>query len=570
MSEKTIGLINLDSGVYMFNETLRYISRKLRKSNYKVITLECGNSLRSCTCFNAINEIDIQRIGHDKVCLPENRIESNFNYVINSDIKCEEAENFKKFFYQRFNKNNKIKDVIDMKYKNFPIPRIAFFDFSLKEKISSEHKLNENLKTKYFDGVFDQITLINSLEEICKKLKLTKIIYINGNYSQNSLIRSFFKKKGIESLSIENQPTSQGILNKISIIKERAVVEPEFLYKKMNLKESKSKISILDTIKTLKNFGARIKGNDYNAYTSLHLNSNTKNELKALNKFSNKYSLIHSYFLSSEDEVLSHEVCYGIDKKGNKNRITNFPFISQEEFTEYFIKETFNSPNIGFIIRLHPRMAANKRNDFESDEHIRYKKLLSRIKIPANLFILYGDSNISSYYVVNLSNLVITTWSTIGLESLLLGKRAIILFPFRTCYPVGSFSSQPKDWSECRETIFKGNNLGIVDDICLISWVQNAFESQFFLTPVPRGKGGLLGKIYGKIYKIFSKLGIYFIISNTLDLLNYKSLKPDKNFLLLKKEKNYRFTKFKNFIFKKLIKNYRIKFQKLLLKYGEI
>ena len=89
MSEKTIGLINLDSGVYMFNETLRYISWKLRKSNYKVITLECGNSLRACTCFNAINEIDIQRIGHDKVCLPENRIESNLNYVINSDIKCE-------------------------------------------------------------------------------------------------------------------------------------------------------------------------------------------------------------------------------------------------------------------------------------------------------------------------------------------------------------------------------------------------------------------------------------------------------------------------------------------------
>ena len=570
MSEKTIGLINLDSGVYMFNETLRYVSWKLRKSNYKVLTLECGNSLKRCTCFTSLNDIDIQKIGNDKVCLPENRIESDFKYVINMDIKCKEAENFKKFFYERFNKNNKIKDVIDMKYKNFPIARIAFFDFSIKEKIRSEHKLNENFKNKYFNGVFDQITLINSLEEICKIFKLTKIIYINGNYSQNSLIRSFFKKKGIRSLSIENQPTSQGVLNKISIIKERAVVEPEFLYKKMNLKESKSKISILDTIKTLKNFGERIKGNDYNAYTSLHLNSITKNELKELNKFSKKYSLIHSYFLASEDEVLSHEECYGIDKKGNKNRIPNFPFISQEDFTEYFIKEAFNYPKVGFIIRLHPRMAANKRNDFESDEHIRYKKLLSRIKIPTNVFILYGDSNISSYYVVNLSDLVITTWSTIGLESLLLGKKAIVLFPFRTCYPIGSFSSQPKDWLACRETIFKGNNLGIVDDICLISWIQNAFESQFFLTPVPRGKGGLLGKIYGKIYKAFSKLGLYFIVSNTLDLFNYRSIKPDKNFLFLKKENNFRFTKFKNLIFRYLIKNYRIKFQKLLLKYGEI
>ena len=61
MNKKTIGLINLDSGVYMFNETLRYISWKLRKAKYKVLKIECGNYLKACTCFNALNDEDIER-----------------------------------------------------------------------------------------------------------------------------------------------------------------------------------------------------------------------------------------------------------------------------------------------------------------------------------------------------------------------------------------------------------------------------------------------------------------------------------------------------------------------------
>ena len=39
-------------------------------------------------------------------------------------------------------------------------------------------------------------------------------------------------------------------------------------------------------------------------------------------------------------------------------------------------------------------MAVNKRQDFESIEHTRYKNLFAKINIPENVFIIYGDEDV--------------------------------------------------------------------------------------------------------------------------------------------------------------------------------
>ena len=110
MSEKTIGLINLDSGVYMFNETLRYISWKLRNSGYKIFILECGKSLKACTCFNALNDKDIERIGRDKVCQSLDFINSDFHHRIEELENCIEAESFIKLFWEKINSRDRCAD----------------------------------------------------------------------------------------------------------------------------------------------------------------------------------------------------------------------------------------------------------------------------------------------------------------------------------------------------------------------------------------------------------------------------------------------------------------------------
>ena len=103
----------------------------------------------------------------------------------------------------------------------------------------------------------------------------------------------------------------------------------------------------------IKSFGERIIGNEFNAYTSLEKSKSIKEELKDINYFINKFKRIHSYFLSSEDEITAHESCFDINKK-IKVENPDFPkFNSQLDFTEYLINKANNNKKIGFIIRLH-------------------------------------------------------------------------------------------------------------------------------------------------------------------------------------------------------------------------
>ena len=89
-------------------------------------------------------------------------INSDFHHRIEELENCIEAESFIKLFWEKINQNNKISDVLDMKYKNFSIAKIAFYDFSIKRKIGSADLLDAKQKNKYFNNVLDQITILEN------------------------------------------------------------------------------------------------------------------------------------------------------------------------------------------------------------------------------------------------------------------------------------------------------------------------------------------------------------------------------------------------------------------------
>ena len=104
----------------------------------------------------------------------------------------------------------------------------------------------------------------------------------------------------------------------------------------------------------------------------------------------------------------------------------------------------------------------------------------------------------------------------------------------------------------------------------LISWVQNAFESQFFITTSPRGKAGILNKTYSFTYKVFKKLGLYNLLANIVNFIFLKEVKLSSKNLLKKKLKKFPFSKFKLLIIKLILRNYRSKNFQLLKKYGSL
>ena len=571
--EKTVkvAIICLDGAVPLYADTLSFIAWKLQSKGVDVIRFGCNGILETCTSINSTGKTGLSGSEKERICqrcrTAQQEIITKTSFEVNE--KDEIADKIAVHFLDEVKKrlaSSRVADVLDMSYAGLPLCRIAFFDYSIVTKLAPGSVLDAPSADRFVAGVNDLIKLLHAFERFRKQHEVTHIVYVNGNYTQNTLARHIFGEKGVICLSVEPQLTSQHVLNHVMLAPDRLSLHPEglFHYDVGNLTIDKNKLADIQNV--LANFGARIKGADFNAYTSLDGESVASEEVGRFENFLKTHKRITSFFLSSEDELTPHIITHGISEVANPNPLG--PYRTQLEFTTYLLEEAASHPEVGFVIRLHPRMAANKRDQFESEEHRRYKSLLAELNVPENVLVLYGDSKISSYFVISESDLVVISWSTIGLEALLLGVPVISAFPCYLMYPLTMLSKQPINQGEMERALFSNSNFGVTDDKKLLAWMSMAFEGQFFVTAAPRGRGGMLGKLYRVVYRISEKTGMLGIIYWLVNAFLLRQVVIDSERLLHRKEKETSGGEDFQKASRQLLTGYRNKYQQLLGAYG--
>ena len=519
----SVAILVLDGYLGLYSETLRYISWKLRRAGYTTHLIGCTRALSTCTSFNSLANASGPRQDPSAVCrqciAAQKKISVDQRGLLQpTDLAgLPEANQYLKDVKEVLQSSARPENTFHLKYQGFSLSRYAFFDFSITWKVSAAAVLDHELISAFISGVEDQLRLLHFLESLPDSCQITHLVYVNGNYSLNTLAREYFRRLGVTSISVEPQFTSQRILNHILMVKERLALHPDVLMPMSETGRPLLSPSRQDICCLLGTFRARIRGSDFNAYTTMDVQSLPRAERSSLLAFLAAYSRIHSVFLSSEDELTPHIHTHGLVPTAEA---THSLFASQFAFVESLLDQALDSPEIGFVLRLHPRMAKNKRERIESIEHLRYKQLFAERQLPKNVFILYGDSSISSYYLVWKSQLIIIAWSTIGLEALLLGSPVISVFPDHLMYPLSSLSRQPTNPEEMREALFSESGYGAPKDLELVSWMAAAYESQFVPTVAPRGGLSLRAKLYKLIYKVADKLSLHDGLCRVLESFN--------------------------------------------------
>lgn len=567
-----VAIICLDGAVSLYADTLSFVAWKLQDKGVDVVRFGCNGILETCTSINSTGKIGLSGSEKERICqrcrTAQQEVISKACFEVNDQDETadDNAVRFLDEVKEKLASGSRVADILDMSYAGLPLCRIAFFDYSIVTKLAPGSVLDAPSADRFVAGINDLIKLLRAFERFRKQYGVTHIVYVNGNYTQNTLARYVFGEKGVICLSVEPQLTSQHVLNHVMLAPDRLSLHPEglFHFDVGNLSIDKNKLA--DTQNVLTNFGARIKGADFNAYTSLDGQYIATEEVRRFEKFLETHKRITSFFLSSEDELTPHIVTHGISEVANPNPLG--PYRTQLEFTTYLLVEAASHPEVGFVIRLHPRMAANKRDHFESEEHLRYKSLLAGLNVPENVLVLYGDSKISSYFVISESDLVVISWSTIGLEALLLGVPVISAFPCYLMYPLTMLSKQPINQGEMERALFSNSNFGVTDDKKLLAWMSMAFEGQFFVTAAPRGRGGMLGKLYRVVYRISEKTGMLDIIYWLVNAFLLRQVVIDSERLLHRKEKETSGGEDFQKASRQLLTGYRNKYQQLLGAYG--
>lgn len=504
MNRDASAVLNLtfDGGIKLFAETNAYFVSKIASdTGLAVLHLGCNGVLKTCTSINSLELSSASlKDRKDLVCRNcingQNQTKADQKFYVEAFLSHTQAA-WLEYIRIQFANGQSLEDILNMKYEDIEVVKLVFYDWCSLFKLQFLDEIEPSQVDRLLDAIHDFFCIYNSLHKICQISNIKYLLYTNGNYSLNTIARIVLKKYGINSFSIESQPFSNYLFNRATIFLERMRVANDGLCGVTNLVNPEAQ----DIKKILGVFRDRILGREYNAYTNLKKNNELNIELNNLRDFIRAHDKIHSYFAHSQDEVIPHFVTHGFQDHGEA-KLDEFD--NQEAFIHWLIDNVTKSPDVGFIVRLHPRMAPNKRQNMESNEHKRILDIINSRILPANLMFITGNSKISSYYLMLKSSLVIVGWSTVGIEALCMGRNVLSIFPKSCMYPVQYFSDQP-DRQDLRKIILTGGVLQ-ADFKKLGIWLANAYELQFFRIPVLRSFDGPLLLFISKVILILNQI----------------------------------------------------------------
>jgi len=465
-----IAIACFDANIRIYHETLQFFSQMLWPE-HEVVQLGCDGLLNRCTNFLSYGEvIDTKWLTKNKenIC---KRCKANqglmpgfskFHLSKNEDALTEEQSQI----------INRLKDVKALKgfellgiyYGSAPIGRLAFFDFSMINKLTDKSQLSEAQLEDYLEHLKDCFHVWNFVERVTKSQPPDAVIYVNGNYSLNAVVRECLKRLKTKCWSIEFTWANTILEKKIYIEEDRLIHSRT--WKSLEKAKKRYGSNLKDSRVAIHSFKSRIFGEDFNSYSSPLRTP----EWSKFDRFKARFKEVISVFVSSADELVIHEVVYGF-------RQDKSFFKDQFEWLKFIVDNA--NPEVGYVIRLHPRLKPNKRDKVEASEYPKVIKALEAARGLNNFLIIEPDAEISSYYVLINSQLSIISWSMMAMESVILGVPTVVCFPKNMSFPAEEWGPHPASLEEIRRFLTRETIPARTDkhDIELMKWAEILYSA---------------------------------------------------------------------------------------------
>lgn len=192
-----------------------------------------------------------------------------------------------------------------------------------------------------------------------------------------------------------------------------------------------------------------------------------------------KNKKILSAFTSSDDERLGLNFMFneiGFESIEEKTDC----FIDQIDWLENLIDWIESREDFYLVIRIHPRSGKNNQGDTNNTQF--YNILLEKFNIPyKNTLIVHPQELISSYSLIDISDVCLVSWSSIGLDVARLGGKCLSALKLIPSYPDDIFVYYEKEKSSYFDRIIQLSNekLNIDSVIYAYRWY---YYSRFSLT----------------------------------------------------------------------------------------
>jgi hypothetical protein len=143
------------------------------------------------------------------------------------------------------------------------------------------------------------------------------------------------------------------------------------------------------------------------------------------------------------------------------------------------------NPDQYLVIRVHPREFANKREGVNSKEGSRILDFLQGFDLPKNVYLNHPKDQISLYDLARITELLINSTSSVGLEFAALGIPSISVSPSSLVAYPRELSTMVTSKNHYREILSKGSKLVNLPNVSLaFRWIN--FKHGLCSTRIPR------------------------------------------------------------------------------------
>ena len=452
---------HMRGGNYLLNfETL--LAKRLQLEGAKPIFMACENLPQ---CNNRSIDLPINP-NICKNCLKTNKYYSKLMRLpLYKLTDLTGKESYKKA-YQVANSLS-IKDCINYKYKNVPIGQLC--EASVTRYLcrdSFTDNSDESLKV-WRDYLCGAIVLVDAYEKAFLKFKPDIIFQCNGKVFWNSIIYWMAKERKVRNISYESSFDISNLKIGDNWIFREGIPVAE-----------------LDL------------GDYWNHWKDIPLNKYENIQLNRLIKKHHYHPFYYPNPIENQDILLKKLNLI----KNNKPIVAMFPnltwdaavsgrrtiFKSVFEWIHETVKYASENNNFNFVIRVHPAEAITIDGNHSREHVIDY--LQDKFSnLPDNVRLIPPDSQLSSYALLNLAEIVLVYTGTLGLESSILGNHPVIICG-RAHYTNKGFGYFPQSREDYFKLISELDKLSLptIEEIALarryayMYWFRTVIPLQFF------------------------------------------------------------------------------------------
>ena len=477
--------------------SLKFSSEEFDKKRICTLCKRTNNFLNSVFEFKVINLED---------CLAKERIE-----FIDAWIQTVSFERFDDIFYDGVN-----------------IGKLSSYEFILHNKLQSLI-LQDSLIGEFKCVLRNAVFTYEAAKSFFSRNKVDSVIVYNEFYSTN---RVFCHVARNFSVRIMNIQAAGPLSDMYSYIRLNRTHDEGFSLSRsdewLNFSRSNSNPKIEKKI--INHYRDLLDAKSYWVYSSKFQGKSPK-DIKDFFCIENTSRVI-VVALSSEDEFLARN----LSSDSISAQIQTNEYIVQTDWIKHILSIAKRRSDLHFIIRFHPRMFSNKREDVPSSAAFELLQLVRNHKTLKNISVNLPTDNISIYELAPVTDLVLNNISSVGYEFVGLGIPSLSHEPTLSTYPktIGyhcdGFSNYER---EIENAIRVGVPLNMIKETYL--WIS--FRFYFSNIQINRTWWKLISTVL-KPFRIFSsRIGVNFfdnIARRTINILFNLGVKPRKSYFNLK------------------------------------